>query len=104
MVAKDYVGRLDGMDVYKFVVNSNVTADINVGSLSENSVGTDLYKDINDNNLLDSGERLQGQTFTSTGGAAQSIKRSLDIGTYFFSIDRRLSTHNIAYTLTIQGS
>jgi hypothetical protein len=104
LVAKDYVGRLDGTDVYKFVVNSNVTVNINVGSLSENSVTTDLYKDVNGNNLLDNGERLTGRNFSSSGGASQTISRSLDTGTYFFTIARSLSTYNIAYTLTIQGS
>jgi hypothetical protein len=104
LIAKDYVGKLDGADIYKFVVNSNVTANINVGNLSENSVFATLYKDINGNNLLDTGERLKSETFSASGGAAQAISRALDTGTYFFDVGPYFSSYNIAYTLTIQGS
>jgi len=102
LVAKDYVGALDEVDVYRFTVNSNVTANINVGSISEGNATVILYKDINVNNLLDSGERVTQRTFTS-GSTAQAISRALDTGTYFLRVDREFSG-NTAYTLTIQGS
>jgi hypothetical protein len=104
LTAKDYVGALDGTDVYQFSVTSNVTANINIGSLSESRVSATLYRDINGNNLLDSGERLEGRNFSSTGGAAQTISRALSTGSYFLSVERTFSFDNVAYTLTIQGS
>ena len=63
LVAKDYVGEIDKADLYRFTVNSNVTANIDVGSISEGNATVTLYKDINANNLLDSGESVTQRTF-----------------------------------------
>ncbi|MBW4515419.1 MAG: hypothetical protein KME11_09360 [Timaviella obliquedivisa GSE-PSE-MK23-08B] len=102
LVAKDYIGELDNVDVYRFTVNTVVTANINVGSISENSVDVTLFKDNNTNNLIDSGERVTSRIFSS-GSVAQTISRTLDAGTYFLSVDRRGFSDNLVYTLTIQG-
>jgi Bacterial pre-peptidase C-terminal domain len=103
LVAKDYVGFLDKLDVYRFTASTSVTANINVGNLSGNNgnVTVTLFKDINANSLIDSGESVASRNFSSSS-LNQSISSLLDTGTYFLSVDNS-SGADTAYTLTVQA-
>jgi Bacterial pre-peptidase C-terminal domain len=102
LVAKDYVGSLDQLDVYRFTTGASLTpTNINVGNLSDGTVSVTLFQDSNANNLIDSGERVTSESFSS-GRLNQSISKLLDAGTYFVNVERSSST-DIAYTLTVQG-
>jgi Bacterial pre-peptidase C-terminal domain len=101
LVAKDYVGRLDAVDMYRFTVGSTLNASINVGNLSDDSVQVTLFRDINGNNLIDSGERVTGDSFRSNV-VNSAINRLLVAGSYFVSVDRGIGGDS-AYTLTVQA-
>jgi Bacterial pre-peptidase C-terminal domain len=101
LVAKDYVGVLDQLDVYRFTVSTNVTANINVGNVSGGSVLATLFKDSNANNLIDDGEKVTSRNFSSSS-LNQSISQLLGTGTYFLNVDK-FSSADTAYTLTVQA-
>jgi hypothetical protein len=102
LVAKDYVGSLDAVDMYRFTVGSTVTANISAGNLSDDSVQVSLFRDINSNNLIDNGERITGNSFRSNA-VNSAINQVLVAGTYFVTVDRVFSSNDSAYTLTIQA-
>jgi trimeric autotransporter adhesin len=92
--AKDYVGRLDSTDLYRFNLSetSNVTfskldvaGDINVEVI--------VYQDKNSNNILDSNDFI-GQLFGTQGAI------NLQAGTYYVSV-KQPNTSNTAYSVTI---
>jgi hypothetical protein len=101
LVATDYVGRLDAVDVYRFTANASTKANISVGNISGSSVLATLFRDINGNNLIDSGEKITSSLFQSNA-LNSAINELLVAGTYFVSVDKFIGSDSI-YTLTVQG-
>jgi hypothetical protein len=80
---KDYVGDLDKADYYKFSLNQ--TQNFNASfSASSGSISMVLYHDVNNNGLIDSGERVDGKI----GYPANNISKSLTSGIYFLAIEQ----------------
>jgi hypothetical protein len=94
--AKDYVGRVDENDLYRFTLNETgrVTfgkADV-AGDINTNIT---IYQDKNNNNILDSNESL-GSLFGETGSI------DLQSGTYYV-LANQSNVNNTAYSLSISA-
>ncbi len=94
--AKDYVGRVDENDLYRFTLNETgrVTfgkADV-AGDINTNVT---IYRDKNNNNILDSGESL-GSLLGETGSI------DLQSGTYYV-LANQSNLSNTAYSLSISA-
>lgn len=100
---KDYIGRLDETDVYKFRLTDN--SDLNVtakgfpGDFS-GRVSVALIADLNNNGVIDSGER-QAQIIGDATGT--SFSRALPNGTYFLVADPFISS-SAQYEITLANT
>jgi hypothetical protein len=64
----------------------------------------ELYKDTNDNNVLDRGDDQLITSSTRSGTAEELISRILGAGTYYIRVYPYSTTGNINYTLTVSAS
>ncbi|MGF1499700.1 MAG: PPC domain-containing protein [Elainellaceae cyanobacterium] len=81
--ARDYVGQLDETDFYRFTVNTVSDLSVVITGATE-SLDTFLYRDSNNNGILDDGGSIASSTNTDSG----SISRILTPGTYYLQINR----------------
>ncbi|MBD2090242.1 PPC domain-containing protein [Microcoleus sp. FACHB-1515] len=84
---REYVGNFDLVDFYRFTLNNaaNFQARLNTSNAS-----TSLFRDANNNGLIDSGEELSFGT-----------SRDLQAGTYFLQVARRFSNLSTNYQLDL---
>lgn len=94
--AKDYVGRLDETDIFRFTLGEASRVTFGKVEIGDINITTTLYQDKNNNNILDSGDAI-GQYF------AGQTSQNLAAGTYFVSTTQS-NLYNSAYTLTFSAS
>ncbi|NJL23520.1 MAG: hypothetical protein HC895_26230 [Leptolyngbyaceae cyanobacterium SM1_3_5] len=84
---REYVGNFDLVDFYRFTLNNagNFQARLNTSDAA-----TSLFRDANNNGLIDSGEELSFGT-----------SRDLQAGTYFLQVARRFSNRSTNYQLDL---
>ncbi|BAY20915.1 hypothetical protein NIES2100_06590 [Calothrix sp. NIES-2100] len=80
---KDWVGLSDTNDFYRFNLSSRSSFSLSLDNLLAD-VNVRLIRDYNLNSVVDTGEIITG--CYTTGTAAESIKTSLDSGTYFIQV------------------
>ncbi|MEC4813983.1 MAG: hypothetical protein SAK29_12020 [Scytonema sp. PMC 1069.18] len=85
--AKDYVGNLDSADYYKFELNQTRNFLANLKGIS-NPVSMYLYRDANENGIIDSGEQVTYRY----GSSDSSISQILTAGSYFLTVENYNST------------
>jgi Bacterial pre-peptidase C-terminal domain len=95
--AKDYVGKLDGVDYFKFTLSqiSDVSATI-AGSPATATMT--LYYDANNNGLVDSGENFEQGSGSPT--SSSPVSTTLPKGTYFVEVETTPSAF-IKYDLSL---
>jgi Bacterial pre-peptidase C-terminal domain len=90
--ARDYVGRLDRLDTYRFNLSSNAnvtfTSQVVNGDTEVNQAFVSLFRDQNGNNLVEENERV----FTlfnqiGTNEKPRVVSTSLLAGTYFLGVE-----------------
>jgi Bacterial pre-peptidase C-terminal domain len=94
--AKDYVGRIDSTDIYRF--NLSETSNVTFGRLDvagDINVEAIVYQDKNNNNLLELNEFI-GQIIGNQGST------NLQAGSYYLSV-KQSNVSNTAYTVTISA-
>lgn len=97
--AKEYVGKLDSTDLYRFTLNDISNLQISVSGTSANTQ-IRLIRDINGNGLIDNEETLASDTsFSST--FLSSITQDLPAGAYFVSVEPRNASSSTLYTLNL---
>lgn len=97
--AKEYVGKIDSSDIYKFTLNDIANLQINVNGTSANTQ-IKLIRDINNNGLLDNDETLASDTnFSST--FLSSITQDVPSGTYFVAVEPRNISASTLYELNL---
>ncbi|MEB3339278.1 Ser-Thr-rich GPI-anchored membrane family protein [Okeania sp.] len=88
---KEYVGRSDKKDYYKFKVKEKTDVDIDLRGLSGNA---DLYLENNKGKVLEKS--------TKSGKKAENIERTLNPGTYYVRVQPK-GNANANYTLSLDG-
>jgi hypothetical protein len=94
--AKDYVGDLDKGDYYKFTLNQTKNFNASFSAVSGN-LRMALYRDSNNNGLIDNGEQLDVEFDDQA-----NISQSLTSGIYFLSIEQY--SGSTRYDLNLQTS
>lgn len=94
-VFKDYVGEVDEVDYYKFQVDDITQFNAITESL-DGSTWTRLYKDFNNNQVIDSNEHI----VSGNGGTSSSFSTLLTPGSYYISVQKYLWDAS-RYSLTI---
>ena len=98
---REYVGRFDTNDLYKFTLNDLSNLQINVIGPSTGG-GIQLIRDINNNGLINDGEIfLTRATFIST---SISVNEDLPTGTYFINVEPLNSVGSTSYEMTLVGT
>jgi hypothetical protein len=85
---KDYVGDFDGSDFYKFNLSSLSDFNASLSGLPNGALMR-LYRDSNNNGLIESNEKINEVASSQNGG---SISRLLTPGNYFVSIEKTGTT------------
>jgi len=88
---RDYVGRLDEIDFYKFTL----TQDSNLGIVASGQTSdtrVQIISDRNANGIVDSGEVVEGFNFGFFNN--DSFSATLSAGTYFILVGRNVSSAN----------
>jgi hypothetical protein len=96
---KEYVGRFDGNDIYRFTLNDPSNLQI-TATASSSPIRGQLIRDANNNGLVDNGEVLLN-AFNSTSGNANT---NLSAGNYFLSVEPSSSSGSTSYALTLVGT
>lgn len=99
VIPKDYVGKADSTDIYKFTLNDISNLQVNVRGLSTNTQ-IDLIRDINGNGLIDNNEVIASDTNFSSNFLS-SITQDLPSGNYFIKVAPRSSSQSTLYELTV---
>jgi|GEM_PF-2281776 len=94
---RDYVGVVDEVDVYEFTIERNADVGLTFSGLSE-SVSVALIADLNNNGVIDFGERLGS---ASGGSSGNSFSQVLEAGTYFAVVETFFSNRSTQYSLAI---
>jgi hypothetical protein len=80
----DFVGTSDRKDYYRFSLNSPSSFNLTLDGLAADA-NVFLYEDLNNNGIINSGERLDS---SSRGGTSiDSISRDLPLGNYFVLVN-----------------
>lgn len=97
--AKDYVGRVDETDVYRFTLAeaANLAYSKTETAGDVFSVNSTLFQDKNNNGLIDANEQVVNFANITTGSVA------LPAGNYFLST-KASNVDNAAYSLTLAAS
>lgn len=97
--AKEYVGKVDAIDFYKFTLNDISNVQFSVKGSSTNTQ-VRLIRDINNNGLVDNDEILASDTsFSST--FLSSVTQDVPSGTYFIGIEPRSTNSSTLYELNL---
>jgi hypothetical protein len=100
--AKDYISRdLDPIDYYRFNVTESATVNFNYlptrsGNFLYTSSTTRLYRDANNNGLVDTDEYIKPLSYSDSA--------VLQPGTYFMRTDTNYQTVSTSYTLTLTAN
>lgn len=97
--AKEYIGKIDASDTYKFTLNDIANLQINVKG-SSTAARVRLIRDGNNNGLIDNNETLASDT-TYSSTLLSSVTQDLPAGTYFVSVDPRSTTNSTLYDLNL---
>ncbi|MBD1911427.1 MULTISPECIES: hypothetical protein [unclassified Leptolyngbya] len=97
-VFKDYVGALDDVDYYQFQVDEVTQFNAITESL-DGSTWTRLYKDLNNNRVIDSNENVAN----GSAGTSSSFSALLTPGSYYISVQQYLSS-STRYSLTLNST
>ncbi|WP_088890818.1 pre-peptidase C-terminal domain-containing protein [Leptolyngbya ohadii] len=99
VTAKEYTGKLDGLDFYRFTLNDISNIQINAIGTSANT-RIRLIRDTNGNGLVDNDETVASDTnFNST--FLSSITQDLPAGAYFIGVEPRDVSSSTLYTLNV---
>jgi hypothetical protein len=100
---KDFVGSVDGVDVYKFTLNQTSSDVVITTSGMTDSADTRLIYDTNNNGKYDlySSESL-GYAYGGSNSNAV-ITKTLGAGTYYIQVEQGYSTNNTSYILTVEA-
>jgi Bacterial pre-peptidase C-terminal domain len=99
---RDYIGRMDGADYYRFDMGANSNVSFNfqdIDTPEKDGYTIRLYRDINGNGLIDKdSERVdsyitQGEQIALQTGAS-----------YFLSLEPNQAAYNISYIMTMSAS
>jgi Bacterial pre-peptidase C-terminal domain len=92
---RDYVGKLDSVDFYRFTVSPNLTGSINILGVDsgEGSLQSSLYCDRNFNGVIDDGERIAVLTRFDTASLESQF-------TYYLEV-RQTQAENASYKITL---
>jgi hypothetical protein len=97
--AKEYVGKIDSNDFYKFTLNDISNLQISAKSSSA-TTEIKLIRDSNNNGLVDNGEILASDTDFSSPFLS-SVTQDLPAGTYFVGVEPRGTTSSTLYELNL---
>jgi hypothetical protein len=99
VTAKEYTGKLDSNDFYRFTLNDISNIQLNARGTSTNT-RLNLIRDTNNNGLVDNDEVVATDTnFSST--FLSSITRDLPRGTYFIGVEPRSASSSTLYELSV---
>ncbi len=99
VTAKEYTGKLDGNDFYRFTLNDISNIQINATGTSGNTL-VRLIRDANGNGLIDNDETIASDTsFSST--FLSNITQDLPAGSYFVGVEPRSTSTSTLYTLNL---
>ncbi len=97
--AREYVGQLDSLDVYRFTLNDLSNIQVNVQATSTNTQ-IQLVRDINGNGLIDNGEVVVSATNFSSSYLSR-FTQDLPVGTYFITVASRSTSASTLYGLNL---
>ncbi|WOB44137.1 hypothetical protein HNI00_13975 [Thermoleptolyngbya oregonensis NK1-22] len=98
---REYVGRLDPEDFYRFTLNDLSNLQI-TGTASTTPVRVQLVRDANNNGLIDANEAFFSREGSGVNTPAR-INQDLPPGTYFIRVDPRFGSTNssTSYEMTV---
>lgn len=101
---REYVGRLDAEDFYRFTLNDLSNLQI-TGTASTTPVRLQLIRDANNNGLIDANEAFISREGSGVNTPAR-INVDVPAGTYFVRVDPRFNSVNFStsYELTLVGT
>ncbi|OKH32133.1 hypothetical protein NIES2119_26865 [[Phormidium ambiguum] IAM M-71] len=94
----DFVGSSDRIDFYSFVLDGNKTLNLSLNGTTDPAYAL-LYKDTNNNGVLDSTEVLG--IANSANNSLGSLTQNLDAGNYFVEVFTNTTTANTSYNMTL---
>lgn len=97
----DWVGSLDTKDYYRFSLSGRSSFNLALNNLSADA-NVQLIQDRNNNGSVDNNEVIASST--QSGTSAESIKTTLDAGTYHIQVYQGLKTANTNYSLTVSAN
>lgn len=93
VIAKEYVGKLDPSDIYRFTLNDLSNVQV-VAKGTSDSTRIQLIRDSNNNGLIDNDEILDSDNFASS--LVTNITQDLPAGAYFIKVDPRNGNSDIS--------
>ncbi len=93
VIAKEYVGKIDPSDVYRFTLNDISNVQV-VAKGTSDSTRIQLIRDSNSNGLIDNDEILDSDNFASS--LVTNITQDLPAGAYFIKVDPRNGNSDIS--------
>lgn len=98
---RDYIGRIDGLDYYRFDLSANANVSFNfqdIDTPEKDGYRIALYRDNNGNGLIDDGERVRSSI-------SQGDQIALQTGAnYYLSLQPTRTDYNISYIMTMAAS
>jgi len=98
---REYVGRLDTNDLYKFTLNDLSNLQVSV-TASSSPARVQLVRDNNNNGLIDSGEIFASREGSGLVDPAR-VNQDLPAGTYFINVEPRFNA-STSYEMTLLGT
>jgi Calx-beta domain/RTX calcium-binding nonapeptide repeat (4 copies) len=97
---KEFVGNIDPLDYYKFSLAANNSIKLSFSGVTQNYLNVDIYKDINNNGVIDVNERLSGDYAGLNRNGV--INSTLGAGTYYVGVRQDPSYLNANSNYTLQ--
>jgi hypothetical protein len=94
----DFVGSTDRLDFYNFVLDSNRNLNLSLNGTTDPAFAL-LYKDTNNNGVLDSTEIIG--IVNSANNSLGALAQNLDAGSYFVQVFTNTPTANTGYNMTL---
>ena len=98
---REYVGKLDGNDLYRFTLNDLSNLQISVTGSSA-PARIQLIRDDNNNGLIDNGEVFV--TRNGLGSTPARVGTDLPVGSYFISVEPGFGNGSTSYEMTLLGT
>lgn len=99
VTAKEYVGKLDAIDLYRLTLNDISNLQISASGTSNNT-RVSLIRDINGNGLIDNDETLATDTNFGSNFLS-SVTRDLPAGSYLIAVEPRSASSSTLYDLNV---